>query len=456
MQVTSQILTALIEKLPKDLELYGYGVLRILDKILKSEDIDMVEATVPAWQAYCKHQKTLTLNGDRALSKGHLYMLWSYADFGSDTYWQSKKPTPTKPMLIRWKKVSIQAIKAAGGSECLSANRSTQLEVIIPAILETIYSDGEDNLSYLQGKVELSEKVDMDSARRRRMSMVTVATVDTVDADPASASGTAEDADRVAEEEVRVLAVSALKQIFATGNEYSMTRSHIRKATALTLRFIVNKNPPAVTLDKSDPPKKQGNWATSLIEAITEWTPMAERYAIITTATEILVRCPLTERKLEMQSTLSAIIGWLLSSPVIFFGLSPMDILLGFIHHILKILQPNSRQPSPYRPGIDVWQEATDLFDDEDWNPLGPQTNAYYGLRDNLVHQLRLAITDLATHSYYSGQLQDMIGALQARLVDLPGASPETRETGREAVQAIMGIANRHEKTETFSIRIRF
>ncbi|KAL9619825.1 MAG: hypothetical protein Q9160_005565 [Pyrenula sp. 1 TL-2023] len=421
-QVTLQILTALIEKSPKDLPLYGESVLKILDTILRSQDINMIEETIPTWEAYCKHQDTSTLIADQGLSQQYQEMVKAYASFGIESYWHSKKNTPSRPIQIRWRKASLQAIKAVVDSECLGADGSKQLDIIMPVILENLYSDGEDIISNLQQKAQASEKTDLVQARKRRMSVATVTTVDTVEADPASASGTAADADKVAEEEVRILAVRALKQIFTAG--VSTNKGQVRFATALTLRFIANRNPPRMKLADSSPRIKRGNWATSLIETVTRWTPVAERFVIVVTAMETLTRSPIVESKLEMQLTLATMIDWILSSSINLIGLSVMDVLLGFVQHILLLLQLGGRNskiaPHPQqKDGLDLFHDAKETFDGPLEEPRGrtePDATTPSPIRQELLLRLQKGMSDLATHIYYTDQISDMIQALLARL----------------------------------------
>lgn len=382
----------------------------------------MIEETVPTWEAYCKQQDTSTLIADQGLSQHYQEIVKAYASFGIESYWHSKKNTPSRPTQIRWRKASLQAIKAVVDSECLGADGSKQLDIIMPVILENLYSDGEDIISNLQQKAQASEKTDLVQARKRRMSVATVTTVDTVEADPASASGTAADADKVAEEEVRVLAVRSLKQIFTAG--VSTNKGQVRFATALTLRFIANRNPPRMKLADSSPRIKRGNWATSLIETVTRWTPVAERFVIVVTAMETLTRSPIIESKLEMQLTLATMIDWVLSSSINLIGLSVMDVLLGFVQHILLLLQLGGRNskiaPHPQqKDGLDLFHDAKETFDgplEEARGRAEPDAISPSPIRQELLLRLQKGMSDLATHIYYTDQISDMIQALLARL----------------------------------------
>ncbi|EFQ97945.1 EFR3, partial [Nannizzia gypsea CBS 118893] len=234
-QVTMQLLAALIEKLPRDLPLYASSVLAILDTVLHhSNDIAMVEETIPTFQVFCSHQDATALSADIDYINQYRDVVRKYASFTSTT-------TNTTATDLRWRNVGLQAIRAVVGSEALGADWSRQLNIVVPVILQSLYHSGDPGLPQLQQRALCSETTEKEHARRRRMSIATVQTVDTVEAgDPESAAGTAADADKVAEIEAQVLALRCLEKVFTTGSN----RLQIRLATALVLEFIVSRNLP--------------------------------------------------------------------------------------------------------------------------------------------------------------------------------------------------------------------
>ena len=82
-QVTLQILTALIEKAPRDLPLYAEYVLKILNIILRSKDITMVEASTSTFKAFCEHHDGASLFADQEYSKQYEDIVGMYASFAS-------------------------------------------------------------------------------------------------------------------------------------------------------------------------------------------------------------------------------------------------------------------------------------------------------------------------------------------------------------------------------------
>ncbi|KAK2867870.1 hypothetical protein FQN49_003386 [Arthroderma sp. PD_2] len=418
-QVTMQLLAALIEKLPRDLPLYASSVLTILDTVLHSNDISMVEETIPTFQVFCSHQDTTALSADTDYINQYRGVVRKYASFASSS------PSPstanmTAPMALRWRNVGLQAIKSVVGSEALGADWSRQLNIVIPVILHSLYDNGDPGLLPLQQRAMNSESQEREHARRRRMSIATVQTVDTVDGNPESASGTAADADKAAEMEAQVLALRCLEKIFTPGSN----KVQIRLATALVLEFIVTRNPPRKAADE-----KQGdnsNWATDLLEVIVNWAPVQDRFVILVTLVEALAERPLVDGQLEPQLTLVYMIEWLLSSPINLIGLSVMDILITLLRYILlllhlgggrvKVVPPQSKTAFSRPLALSAQTEdaaassVTASVDDGGPRPSsGP-------MRQELLQLLQSCVANLANHIYYTDQVSDMIKTIVSRI----------------------------------------
>lgn len=386
----------------------------------------MIEESVPTFETYCKYVNAPSLSADQDRATHYQTIVQAYTNYASKDYLDNWKVKQDFSMLIRWRTAGLRAIRAIVGSEALSSDSGKQLNTVMPVILENLRLEEGDILASLQQRAQTGEKTDFEIARKRRMSIATVATVDTIEEqNPATASGTTADADKVAEDEVRVLAVRCLKQIFAAGT--GSNRGQIRLATTLTLRFIALRNSPQAPLAE-DSRSRTGNWATSLIEAVTRWTPVQDRFIIVVTIMETLVRSPIVESMLEKQLALATMIDWLLSSSINLIGLSVMDVLLGFINHTLLLLQLGGRDSkiSPHHQQSD----ALDLFRgvQEQFNKGLPLVEPDQGrgrlttesmpsaVRQELLVRLQKCIGDLATHIYYTDQVSDMMAAILARL----------------------------------------
>ena len=426
-----------MDKAPRDLPLYSRSVLTILDTVLRSKDINMIEESVPTFETYCKYVNAPSLSADQDRASHYQSVVQAYTNYASKQHLESWKSKQDFSMLIRWRTAGLRAVRAIVGSEALSSDSGKQLNTVMPVILENLRLEDGDILASLQQRAQTSEKTDFEIARKRRMSIATVATVDTIEEqNPATASGTTADADKVAEDEVRVLAVRCLKQIFAAGT--GSNRGQIRLATTLTLKFIASRNPPQVPLAE-DSRSRTGNWATSLIEAVTRWTPVQDRFIIVVTAMETLVRSPIAEPILEKQLALATMIDWLLSSSINLIGLSVMDVLLGFINHTLLLLQLGGRDSkiSPHHQqsdALDLFRDAQEQFNEGAQVVEGDRSrrdrtteSTPSAVRRELLFRLQKCIGDLATHIYYTDQVSDMMAAILARLK--PSAQSDVSST---------------------------
>ncbi|WEW55247.1 plasma membrane localization protein [Emydomyces testavorans] len=422
-QVTLQILAALIEKVPRDLPLYARSVITVLETVLRSREITMVEETIPTFELFCRHQDSATLTADHEYINQYRETVRTYASFAStETPVVSKTPM-SAPMALRWRTVGLKAIKSIVASEMLSTDGAKQLNVVIPVILQNLYASGDPGLSPLQEKAKSSEKLEREQLRRRRMSISTIQTVDTIDGygDPESASSSAADADRLAEVEARVLALRCLEKVFSGTN-----RVQIRFATSLVLSFIVSRRPPRnQEKGRNSNGRMNGNWATNLLEVIANWTPVQDRFIILVTLLEALVGQPLIDGHLESQLILASMLDWLLSSSINLIGLSVMDVLIGLLHfiHLLLQLEDGTQKsalhyvPSPFVKPLPQLEEptvASSANDDIE------KVSITAPMRHELLELLGKCVGDLATHIYYGDQVSDMIRAIITRIKPSP------------------------------------
>lgn len=387
-QVTLQILEALIEKSPKDLPLFARFVLKILDLILRSNDITLVESSLPTFDAFCANHDASSLFADQAYLRQYEAVIEQYASLAS-TREQQGKNQPSKPVAVRWRNAGLEAIKSIASSDALSSVAGRQLDTIVPMILENLWTGNEEFLDVLLQRANMEEKVNTDHLLKRRNSNATVRTTETGgDPNPIALSGTAGDVDKLAEEETGVLAIQCLKQIFVVPN-----RQQMHTATTALLKFIEERVQQDETVVRTSGGQDSG-WAIHLFGLISRWAPMQERYVILVTAMDTMIRIQLKEETLRQHIVLTAMIGSLLRSDVNLIGLSVMDIMLGLVQHMKRLVQ---------MPG----------------DPTS-------GAKKELLGRIQQTMGDLATHVYYNEQIIDMVSALLLRLKpskNAPGAN---------------------------------
>jgi protein EFR3 len=412
--------------------LYSNSVLVILDTVLRSNDINMVEESLPTFEAWCKHANTAALSADQQRTQQYMQLVEQYASFADPVNTVKTRSTESISLNLRWRTAGLRAIRAAVASDALSTESAKQLNTVMPVILQNMGLDKADVLSSLQQRARLNEKQENDFVRRRRLSSATITTVDTTDRQ-LTASETAADADKASEDEVKVLAVRCLKQIFSVGT--SSIRGYTRLATALTIKYIASQRSPKSAV----PTNPQGNWATALFETIARWTPVQDRFIIVITAMETLVRSPVVEATLDKQLVLASMIDWLLSSDINLIGLSIMDVMLGFVQYTLVLLQLGDRHASitlqmPQNDTLGFIREAKETLDPanvlsekERGREKSTTESTASPARQELLQYLQRCIASLSNHIYYTEQISDMLAAILARLK--PSANADAAAT---------------------------
>ncbi|KAI0385165.1 hypothetical protein F5Y04DRAFT_247062 [Hypomontagnella monticulosa] len=427
-QVTLQILAALIEKAPKDLPLFAQNVLKILDLVLRSNDITMVEASLPTFRTFCDHHDVSSLFADQAYLRQYEQVVRAYATFAS-TRKAPGKGVSSKPVALRWRNAGLEAIKSIAESEALSSVAGRQLEVIVPMILENLWTDNEGFLETLLQRVQMEEKVDSNALLRRRTSISTVRTADTGgDANPIAISGTSVDIDKLAEEDIGVTAMQCLKQIFVIPN-----RAQINGATTALLRFIKERvqQKEVVVMETQDGNGRDHGWAIKIFEFVARWAPVQDRYVIMITTMDALLRTTPIDENVPENIVLTAVIGSLLSSDINLIGLSVMDVLLGLIQHMKRVLKHSGSSRGSGGSGTASGDEKPSSVPDPSQHISAPYRE--------LLTRIQKSIGNLATHVYYADQISDMISTILLRLK--PHPSMANSSTAAERVDILPGAS---------------
>ncbi|KAJ4420006.1 plasma membrane localization protein [Neurospora sp. IMI 360204] len=404
-QVTLQILAALIEKSPKDLPLFASCVLSILEQVLKSSDITMVESSIPTFQAFCEHHDPTSLAADQAYFRQYVSVVQQYASLAS-TRPAAGSAQHSKPIALRWRNAGLEAIRSVASSDALSSMVARQYDIIVPMILENLWTENEDFLDVLLQRAEGEDKVEDAPLLRRRTSNATAQASETNGGEPGpnpiAFLGTAVDVDKLAEEDIGVLAMQCLRQVFV-----APSRSQTHNPTIALLRFIEERVDQNEQVIKRDAHGKDNGWAVKVFLMAARWAPVADRFTILLTAIEVLAQRPLTDDNLRHHNIQAAMISALLRSDVNLIGLSVMDVLLNLLGHMQRLVQMPG-DPDSMRVEEEI---------------IGDNEGAI-GQRRELLFRLQQCIGDLATHVYYADQISDMIQTILLKLRPSKSASP--------------------------------
>ncbi|KAL3466240.1 hypothetical protein BJX64DRAFT_24469 [Aspergillus heterothallicus] len=397
-QVTLQILSALIEKVPRDLPIFARSVLTVIETVLRSSDISMVEDSIATFETFCRHQDMAALSAEQDFANQYQEVVRIYAGFAHGDHDSTTKVAHSPPQAIRRKNAGLRAIKGVVSSDAgLAADGGASLRIILPVILENLYNGDDALIATLEHRLHEAERHQVDPAVRRRYSAITVQTIDTAEGDPALAAQNIDDVDKQAELDMRLLVFRCLEQIIVNGS----SRGQIRVTTRVVLDFILRKgqsNNNHLSLDSNE-----DNWATSLIEIIAKWCPVQARFLISTAAMEVLFDIPPKEASLENAFTVIYMIDWLLKSSVNMIGLSVIDVLLGLMRYMSLLVSPGSERKTD-EPST---EKEKARYDEGDLSPK----------KKELLSLLQKCIGDLTTHIYYGDQVVDMLRAILTRIM---------------------------------------
>ncbi|KAI7485687.1 hypothetical protein KC351_g3807 [Hortaea werneckii] len=439
--VTLQILTALLDNKAvgegSGLALMAPYVMRIIGGILENtNDVSLIQATQTTWNAFCKHPDQALLAAEHEHRELFEKTITQYSQYahksGAKKLGKGTTPVATHDA-IRLRETGLQAIKSVLTSVVMCFESSQPvLYITIPAVLGNLHGDGASHIEHLLGASKRAEEGEKNRAMNPRQSIATVRTFtgqdDTSEPDPRAAEGTAQDADAIAEEEVAILALDCLKTVFASDN-----RAQARTATSVVLKYLSDlqyyRRPSSSDKHISD--LSINTWATKIFELCTAWTPVGDRFILLVTAVETLVRLPLKERDIRQHLLHASLIDHILRSDLNLIGLSTMDVLLQLMQHTLRILQSGVAPPAtassnsasapntPKTPASGASQPASaaeqSRSNGDTDRPSPPTTE--------LVDRLKSCIAGLATHIYYTDQISDMIGAILLRLKPNPTSS---------------------------------
>lgn len=403
-QITLQILTGILEhnaiNRGSGFALISPSVLRILRQVLNnSTDIGLIEATLATWDALCQHQDAASLAADHEYRDLYTQVVHLYGSLAKNN--TKKMGSSTQPVAnhdaLRLRKAGVAAIMSIfAPAEQLERDWNREFDYSFAAVLTNLRNAGKhDYIDSLQGLYhEAEEKEGRDSKTLNRRQSITHSRTlsgyqEEQAPDPRTAEGTAQDADRIEEEEVGLLATDCVKAIFNTQN-----RGQTREATFSFMRFIAGEQGRSIN-----------DWASQLFRLITSWTPVQDRFVILFTAVETLRRLPVDGADFRLHETYAKMIHGVVSSDLNLIGLSVMDVLVGLMTTTIRAVSYCAR------PGNNLLTRETTSASNEQ--------NAAM----STVETLKQSIACLAGHIYYSDQVTDMIAAILVRVKAYPSAA---------------------------------
>jgi hypothetical protein len=292
---------------------------------------------------------------------------------------------------LRMRNVGVTAFKSLFCPSNVERGWNTQFNQSFAAVFSNFRNTQRE--AYVEHLKSLSDQAEQEKenskATNRRQSMATSRTYsagphDEADVDPRAAEGTAQDADRLEEEEVGLLALDCVNAIFQTDNFVQ-----VRGGASAFTRAVMDevRRDPSFSVE-----------AEQLFRLVTTWTPVHHRFNVLVIAVDNMCRLPIeslasnnsSEKKgssLDVHDAFISMIHGVLSDNLNFIGLSVMDVLLRLLDHIIRLATTCGRSQTT--------SSATS---------------------ESMVEQLKDCVALLATHVYYADQVRDMIAAILLRV----------------------------------------
>lgn len=328
MQVSLDIIKALIEKCHEDLNLFAIHIVKILTGVISSNDLALSQHASPVFESFCQFHDGALFTGDPAYVTDFQHLVTLYVKMAG---------TPTSgPNELDWKLVGLQAVNSLTASVAISTPVGKgHMESIIPLLL-TCLSEDSDGSSLLSLDFQITGVESKHISRRMSVQKTTVV--------PENLTG---------EQQRLYTSMLALRHFFETTSV-----DLLKGATYNIVTFFLNHKSPSL-------------WSATLLEIATSCAPVQIRFAVVTELVERLGSLPYTDT--AHQLAISLLISSLLSSSVNMIGLSVIDILRSLLHTQIHVLR--SADLSTLKPGNTVFELIVSLKD----NVAALASHIYYG-----------------------------------------------------------------------------
>lgn len=304
-QVTLDIINALIKKCPDDLNVFAPNVNAILKSVLKTKDLSLCQHAEPVFASYCS-----TLDVD--LFTGDLEFVHNFTELTES--FLNLEVNVSKANTNEWRAISL---KVAGSlAEWKNVSQNTNSLYIVKKAIALIASEisndfTEENL--LKRTVSHSSETQQFSSERLSKDLARFNTIKTLNTkkdivDNQSTIGV----------ELDDLAIKSLRNYFSTNSSTKLASS-----TVSLTEYLIKTN-------------SNISWASALIELVITWAPVQLRFLVLSILTSRLDK----NGKTSEQSIYIHSISRLLSSSINLVGLSVIDNLKQFVtlqkHYILN------------------------------------------------------------------------------------------------------------------------
>ncbi|KAA8916481.1 hypothetical protein TRICI_001344 [Trichomonascus ciferrii] len=288
-EVTLDIVKALIERCYEDLNLFAWHVVGILGTVLTSDDLALCQKTCEVFTVFCKRHDGALFTGDPDYVKSFHELVNRYIEISAN----AKGPNE-----LQWRFLGIHAAKSVAGSAAVSVPTGHVLSSKLGPLVLSVLTHDDAELLNLRNKVD--EQV-------------------TTEATTSAATDDNDHKEEDVRKKMQLTAMEALKHFFdATASV------QLRHSTKVVVKYILDNG-------------YSSRWSTTLIQIVAKWTPVQIRFVVLLSLVDVFVNQQVGV--VQTQLELTGLISSLLSSSVNMVGLSVMDVLRVLVNHQHKMIR---------------------------------------------------------------------------------------------------------------------
>ncbi len=152
-QITLQVLKALIDKSPQDLPQFANSVLNILDTALSLGDLAVAADSVATFDSFCQQHDRPSLAAAQQYLPRFRDVVEKYVNFSRVPIRVDKEANGTLSAL-QWRAIGLQAIWSLSSSGIIGLEATGQLATAVAAILDNLRAVDGDCIYNLQRRVQ--------------------------------------------------------------------------------------------------------------------------------------------------------------------------------------------------------------------------------------------------------------------------------------------------------------
>ncbi|KAI9494895.1 hypothetical protein BDB00DRAFT_870889 [Zychaea mexicana] len=154
-QVSLDIVKALIQSCHRDLNLFSKWVVRILNKILDTREIELEDLACETFVIFCNYHDGSTLGIDPGLTGDFEGLLRKFAEFCNYT-------NADEDLTLKMQYIGHRAMQAAVTSNAFHGpDFKAQLDIVLPALLKSLITSGnaDNRLEKGQGSIDIKQSI---------------------------------------------------------------------------------------------------------------------------------------------------------------------------------------------------------------------------------------------------------------------------------------------------------